>query len=137
MFKLTKATFLSKAVLVTALLFSINCADTQAQQLKYVSGKSSWDADSLGNHRAVITVPSAGPVAKAVIEWRRKDNPANKEIIVVDARSNKRVLNIKTESLSRETGTVYFEPVSGAGTYYILLPAFSCSAGFKLSYGYL
>ena len=129
MFKLTKATFLSKAVLVTALLFSINCADTQAQQLKYVSGKSSWDADSLGNHRAVITVPSAGPVAKAVIEWRRKDNPANKEIIVVDARSNKRVLNIKTESLSREAGTVYFEPVSGAGTYYIYYLPFHVQPG--------
>ncbi|MBB6274725.1 hypothetical protein HDF26_005207 [Pedobacter cryoconitis] len=129
MFRLTKAKLLSKAVLLTALFFSINCAQTHAQQLKYVSGKSSWDADSLGNHRAVIFVPSAGTVAKAVIGWRRKDNPANKEIIVVDARSNKRIFNIKTEAISRETGTVYFEPVSGAGTYYIYYLPFHVQPG--------
>lgn len=129
MFKLIKPNFLSKAVFGIALFLSTAGTGSQAQQLKYVSGNSTWDADSLGNHRAVVQVPVSGPVARAVIEWRRKDNPANKEIIVIDARSNQRILNVKTESLSRETGTIYFEPVSGAGTYYIYYLPFHVQPG--------
>lgn len=88
-------------------------------QVKYVSGQNAWNPDSLGNHRAVVNVASAGPVAKAVIAWRLRDDLAGKAVIVVDARANKRVLNVKAENLSRESGTVYFEPVSGPGKYYI------------------
>jgi len=90
-----------------------------AQSIKYVSGNNSWNADSLGNHRAVITVPAAGAVTKVTIEWRRRDDPAGKQIVVVDAQKNKGILNVKTENISRESGTVYFEPTSGPGKYYV------------------
>ncbi|MBB6502268.1 glycoside hydrolase domain-containing protein [Pedobacter cryoconitis] len=129
MFKLIKLNFSSKAILPAALLLFVSYGTTKAQQIKYKSGNQSWNADSLGNHRAVITVPATGSSAKAVIEWRRKDQPANKEVIVVDARTNKRVLNVRTEALSRESGTIYFEPVSGAGTYYIYYMPFHVKPG--------
>ncbi|RAJ27036.1 glycoside hydrolase domain-containing protein [Pedobacter cryoconitis] len=129
MFKLTEVNFFSKAIFGVALLFSINCTLSQAQQLKYKTGTETWNPDSLGNHRAVVKVSSAGAVAKTVVEWRRKDDPANKEIIVVDARSNQRIWNVKTQALTRETGTIYFEPVSGAGTYYIYYLPFHVQPG--------
>jgi hypothetical protein len=88
-------------------------------QVKYVSGNNSWNPDSLGNHRAVVTVPFKEPAVKVIIEWRRRDDPADKGIIVVDAKANKRVLNVKAENISRESGTVYFEPTSGPGKYYV------------------
>jgi hypothetical protein len=47
-------------------------------QVKYVSGNNSWNPDSLGNHRAVVNVTTAGPAAKVTIEWRRRDEPADK-----------------------------------------------------------
>ncbi|QKJ33225.1 hypothetical protein HQ865_20695 [Mucilaginibacter mali] len=90
-----------------------------AAQVKYVSGHNTWNPDSLGNHRAVVNVAVAGPAAKAVIQWRRRDDPTDKAVIVIDAKTNKRILNVKTENISRESGTVYFEPTSGVGKYYI------------------
>jgi len=108
--------YINKFLLIGLLVVASLCAN--AQSLKYVSGNNSWNADSLGNQRAVVMVPLNGSVSKATIAWRRRDDPTGKEIIVVDARSNKRVLNIKAESISRESGTIYFEPTSGIGNYY-------------------
>ncbi len=112
-------TFIHKLTAIAcAFILTIGLSAT-AQSLKYVSGNNSWNPDSLGNHRAVVMVPANGPVSKAWIEWRRRDDPAGKEVIVVDAKTNKRVLNVKVENVSRESGTIYFEPTSGAGKYYI------------------
>lgn len=94
-------------------------------QIKYGTGNNSWDADSLGNHRFIITV-SPGEFVKnkkvthVIIPWRRRDNhPEEKEIIIVDAKTNKRVLNVKRGEINRETGELFFEPVAAAGNYYV------------------
>jgi len=92
----------------------------QAQEVKYTLGNDSWNADSLGNHRAVVRFNGEGNVAKAIIEWRRRDSdPQNKRIIVEDAKSHQKVLNVKTGTINREYGEIYFEPTSGKGTYYM------------------
>ncbi len=94
--------------------------NVSAQQVIYSNGNNSWNPDVLGNHRAVVQFTGKGDVAKVVIEWRRRDeNPEQKKIIVVDAKSGKNLTNIKTEDINRETGTIYFEPISGNSTYYI------------------
>lgn len=88
-------------------------------QIKYTSPDQAWNADVYGNHRAVVIYSGSG-VAKVVIEWRRRDkHPEEKNILVVDARTNERIRNVKIENINRETGTVYFEAVSGPGQYYI------------------
>lgn len=99
-----------------------------AQQVKYVNGHNSWNADSLGNHRAVVNVATPGKAAKVVIAWRRRDDPTDKQVIVVDAKSDKRILNVKTENISRESGTVYFEPTGGTGQYYIYYMPYKVTA---------
>lgn len=92
----------------------------QAQEVRYTSGNNSWNADSLGNHRAVVQFNGEGNVAKALIEWRRRDDdPQNKRIIVEDAKLHQKVLNVKTGTINREYGELYFEPTSGKGTYYV------------------
>ncbi|MRX67300.1 hypothetical protein GJU42_04925 [Flavobacterium resistens] len=88
-------------------------------QIKYSDGNDSWNPNQLGNHRAVVTFSGSGNVAKTTIEWRRRDtNPELKKIIVQDA-SGKEIQNIKTENINRENGTIFFEPISGKGTYYV------------------
>ncbi|WP_286968877.1 glycoside hydrolase domain-containing protein [Flavobacterium sp. UBA4854] len=88
-------------------------------QIKYSDGNDSWNPNQLGNHRAVVAFSGSGNVAKTTIEWRRRDtNLELKKIIVQDA-SGKDIQNIKTENINRENGTIYFEPISGKGTYYI------------------
>jgi hypothetical protein len=91
-----------------------------AQQLKYSYPEKRWDADSLGNHRAVVQFHGAGPVAKVSIPWRRRDaEPQKKRILVQDGQSGKLIPNFKVTSISREGVEMYFEPVSGNGSYFI------------------
>ena len=98
-------------------LFSLQMA---AQQIPYTNGNDSWNPDLLGNHRAIVEYSGKDVVAKTTIEWRRRDNnPEQKRIIVQDAKTGKEILNIKTTNINRETGTIYFEPISGKGTYYV------------------
>ncbi|MCW3462290.1 glycoside hydrolase domain-containing protein [Chitinophaga nivalis] len=96
-----------------------------AQQVKYTVGNNSWNADSLGNHRAVVSFNGNGKVARVIIPWRRRDeHPELKRIIIQDAQTKQKITNVKTGTLNREQGDIYFEPVSGKGNYYIYyLPA--------------
>ncbi len=108
--------------LFAILLFTCNIC--VAQQIKYTVGNNDWDADSLGNQRVILSVDAKGGNAvKAVIDWRRNDShPENKQLWVIDAASGKRILNVKIESLTRESGTIYFEPSQGTKYYVYYLP---------------
>ncbi|HVW97223.1 MAG TPA: glycoside hydrolase domain-containing protein [Mucilaginibacter sp.] len=103
--------------------------NVNGQDVKYVSGHNTWNPDSLGNHRAVVNVTAEGPAAEAKIEWRRRDNPADKEVIVVDAQTNLRITNVKLGDLSRKSGTIIFEPTSGPGKYYLYYMPYRVKAG--------
>lgn len=108
---------LSNLIMVTLFLF---VKPLTAQQIAYTDGNDSWNPDLLGNHRVVVSYSGKGKIAKATIEWRRRDeNPDQKRIIVQDAKTGKNILNVKTADITRERGTIFFEPVSGKGTYYI------------------
>ena len=96
------------------------CNSLFAQEIKYTDADNNWNADSLGNHRVVVHVNDTGVVAKAIVEWRRRDeNPEQKRIIVQDAKTQQRILNVSAVNINRESGEVYFEPTSGSGIYYI------------------
>ncbi|SMO45298.1 hypothetical protein SAMN06265349_101982 [Flavobacterium resistens] len=106
---------INKILIACFFVFSISLT----AQIKYSDGNDSWNPNQLGNHRAVVTFSGSGNVAKTTIEWRRRDtNPELKKIIVQDA-SGKEIQNIKTENINRENGTIFFEPISGKGTYYV------------------
>ena len=91
-----------------------------AQQIQYTDGHNSWNPDSLGNHRAILIFNGKGNSAKAIIDWRRRDDhPELKRIIVQDAKTAKKVLNVHAIEINRERGTILFEPISGPGIYYI------------------
>ncbi|MBN9383196.1 MAG: hypothetical protein J0H74_20745 [Chitinophagaceae bacterium] len=90
------------------------------QDIKYSVCPGCWDPDSLGNHRVVLQFEGAGKPAKAVIPWRRRDSdPARKRIIVQDSATGRRIDNVKIVTVTRETGELFFEPVSGKGVYYV------------------
>jgi len=90
------------------------------QQLNFTTCAQCWNPDSLGNHRFIIHFSGTGRYARVLIPWRRRDhNPQEKRIIVVDATTDQRVRNVAAKNISRESGEIYFEPLSGAGTYYL------------------
>ncbi|MDQ2863774.1 MAG: DUF6067 family protein [Bacteroidota bacterium] len=100
--------------------FMFSCITAFSQELSFTNCTNCWNADSLGNHRVVLEFNKPGKYAKAIIAWRRRDdNPQDKRIIIEDAKTKQRILNVKAGTLNREFGEIYFEPVSGKGIYYV------------------
>lgn len=91
-----------------------------AQELQYPPAQPLWNADSLGNHRAVIEVKGNEPVARIKIYWRRHDHQvAGKEIILIDSATGKKIKNIYTPQINREYIDLYFEHGAGHQIYYL------------------
>jgi len=109
-----------KKLLSALLFFSAISFYANAQEIKYTNSKSSWNADSLGNQRALVNFTGMGKIAKVLISWRRSDpNPEQKAIIIQDAKTGKKINHILPLSIEREKGIICFEPESGPGNYYI------------------
>ena len=88
-----------------------------AQDVPYRLGR--WDADSLGNHRAVLRVTAPAKAVQVTIPWRRRDTqPAARQIIITTS-SGRRVTNAIPIEVDRERGTLAFEPTAGAGEYFV------------------
>jgi hypothetical protein len=108
-----------KKTYLTFILFAFSLFSF-AQQIPYTSGNKGWNEDSLGNHRAVIVFNGDGKVAKVVVPWRRNDaGPAQKRIIIQDAKTGAKIWNLRTGIIDNEKGEIWFEPLSGKGQYYI------------------
>ncbi len=89
-----------------------------AQEAVYRTAR--WEADSLGNHRAVVHVRKPALAVRIRLPWRRRDlEPETKGVWVVDARTGSRVANVAVLTITREAGELAFEPVSGPGEYYV------------------
>ncbi len=83
-------------------------------------GTGNWDEDSCGNHRAVLQVNEKAEAVWAHVPWRRRDwNPDQKEAVLIDARTEKRVLNLCRININREFGDFVFQPTSGPGDYHL------------------
>jgi len=95
-----------------AFIIAILALNTQAQ--------NRWNADSLGNIRAVVAVTSNGQYARVIIPWRRPDpHPEQKRIIVQDSSTGALVANVSADVVNNETGEITFQPSGGKGLYYI------------------
>ena len=92
----------------------------QEKPLPSLYGTGVWNTDSLGNHRVVVSVDQPSDAVLALIQWRRKDfNPENKDLIVIDAKTGKRITNVCRFQINREKGEVVFQPQTVPGDYYI------------------
>lgn len=98
------------------------CESFVLDGVSHVISDTSWEVDMHGTHRAVVQVSdfSGEQAYLTVLPWRRADlEPGKKKIVVVDAQTGKIIKNVKILSLTSESGTLAFEPMSGNGIYYI------------------
>lgn len=119
----------SSRVITAAVIFAAGLASTVtgaplAAKLDAPSarlyGIGSWDAASLGNHRAVVRVDKPAEAVCIRIPWRRRDlNPQDKSILVFDGATGARVRNVYRADINRESGTVVFQPRTAPGDYYV------------------
>ncbi len=109
-----------KKILFLALPALLITLGAVAQDIPYTDGNHSWNEDSLGNHRAVISFSGNGSYAKVLVPWRRRDeSPESKKLILQDAKTGANITNLKALTLSAEKAEIVFEPASGSGTYYL------------------
>eukprot|EP01132_Coremiostelium_polycephalum_P022325 gene22325-26490_t len=90
-----------------------------AQILKYSNSNEAWNADSLGNHRAVVQFKGSGRIAHVLVNWRRRDDQPQKKAIIVTDASGQRITKVHTANVNRESGEIWFEASGGAGDYYL------------------
>lgn len=101
-------------------LFAYSSLQAQAVPTDELYGVGIWNADSLGNHRVVVSVDKPADAVLATIDWRRRDlNPEAKNLIVVDAATGERITNVCRFTIDRERGEVVFQPQTVPGEYYI------------------
>ena len=101
-------------------LFAYSSSQAQAVPTDELYGVGIWNADSLGNHRVIVSVDKPADAVLATIDWRRRDlNPEAKNLIVVDAATGERITNVCRFTIDREQGEVVFQPQTVPGEYYI------------------
>ena len=85
----------------------------------YPRGIGSWNADSLGNRRAVVRVDSAAPAVRVMIHWRRHDDHPELKRVIVQTAAGARVTNAFMSAVYQSWGSLTFEPVAGPGEYFV------------------
>ena len=101
-------------------LFAYSSLQAQAVPTDELYGVGIWNADSLGNHRVIVSVDKPADAVLATIDRRRRDlNPEAKNLIVVDAATGERITNVCRFTIDRERGEVVFQPQTVPGEYYI------------------
>jgi len=85
-------------------------------------GTGAWDAESFGNHRAVLLVKEKAETVLANIPWRRRDSePEKKNIIVIEESTGRRITNLLRININRSSGVIAFQaPNAGAYDVYYL-----------------
>jgi hypothetical protein len=106
--------------------------DFSPDGIPFVVADSSWNVDSVGNHRAVVSVKDATQNAVvATLPWRRPDmRPETKRVVVRNAASGKNVKNVSLLEFSSEKGVIAFQPEYGAGIYYIYYLPYEFRTGY-------
>ena len=88
-----------------------------------------WDAEVLGNHRAVVRVEAQADAVRVRIPWRRRDAaPEKKAVFVRDARTGVIVGNVVPLAVTREYGEFIFQPSGGAGEYHFYFMPYKLGA---------
>lgn len=93
--------------------------NSQSQQLIYPPEDLLWNADSLGNQRAVIRVNENLEDVTVEIEWRNRNVTPQQMVYVVDSTRNKIIPNVEEILMSPEKGIIKFPTSNKTGIYYI------------------
>lgn len=105
------------------LLLLIGCTlfitATQAQEHIYPPEPPLWDADSLGNQRAVVKVEKSVNEVTVTIPWRNRNVKPDQLVYVVDSTRNTIVKGVKQFKMTPEYGIIRFNTKHKKGIYYV------------------
>ncbi|ASW76403.1 hypothetical protein CJF12_07015 [Chryseobacterium piperi] len=78
-----------------------------------------WDADKLGNQRAILRWEASTKQAKVTIPWRNIRVKPDQKLIIMDSLTQKQYEPDVYLNTNEEEGSFIFTPVSGKGIYYV------------------
>lgn len=112
------------AFLVIAVICFAACSASEKDNLEYTYSVPSeaWE-ESLGAHRAVISVSESGQSAELVYNWRRHAlDVAEHRFIIVNAQTGDTIPNILRKQVDNEVCNIVFGPVEKGEYYFYYLP---------------
>lgn len=126
-------------ILFLMLFITVQIIGQQKQKLtSEMYGVAQWQhVDSLGNHRVVLKVDKFKDAVVVDIPWRlRKIGPLKKNILVVDAATGERIMNVFPFEINREHGKFAFQPKKTQQTYYVYYLTYHKEGGYypKVTY---
>ena len=72
----------------------------------------------LGDVRAIVAVTNQRGAVRAHIPWRRRDQaPQDKEVIILDAKTRRKIKNVAGIQINRAFGDIVFQPATVPGKY--------------------
>ncbi len=105
--------------LLQLLLVLLTALSLHADEVPFTVADAPW-TETLGNLRARVHVAAAGDAAWVHLPWRRRDRePEKRDVIVINAQTNRRIGNVLAVSVTRESGDVLFQPDTTPGDYWI------------------
>jgi len=111
---------MSRKEILIILLFMLFASIAHLSIQEVPCGTGTWDAGLYGNHRAVVQVSVKADAVWVHIPWRRRDySPEKKNIIIIDAKTDRRMINVCRVEISREFGDLVFQPQTVPGKYYV------------------
>ena len=100
----------------------------------YAVAKIPWN-ESLGNHRAVLTVNAPAEAVKLSFEWRRPDKEVeNHRFLILDAETGDTIPNIQRLKIENERCELLFGPVKKKGTYFFYYLPYCVQEGYGFYY---
>lgn len=89
-------------------------------------GIGNWQ-EKYGNHRARVYIHQKADAVRVHIPWRRRDvDPENKNIIIIEASTEKQITNLALIDVNREYGDLVFQ-ADAPGEYYVYYMPFVVS----------
>ena len=85
----------------------------------FMVAREAWNADGLGNHRAVVRAvcPAETKAVRARLKWRRPDLKTDKtSFVIMGQKSGRQAAHFWAEKRTVEEGIVWFEPIEGEDT---------------------
>jgi hypothetical protein len=82
----------------------------------------------LGNHRARIFLHEEADAVRLHLPWRRRDPMAqNKDIVILDAATGRKIRNVVRVEINREYGDLLFQPDTVPGEYHVYYMPYAAS----------
>lgn len=128
---------LTRTLLAGSLLLGLTTAQAATDQGRYTYSVAAtkW-AESLGAHRAVISVAKPAEVVELDFAWRRNDrNVGNHQFIIISAATGDTIKNIERLEVDNHRCRLLFGPVKSAGEYYFYYLPHKVNTGWGYSDG--